>query len=184
MTKNKNNHQIPHTVTWRVRLTPEMLNHLVGPTTFRASKLDAYLNLLHDAAVATAIYESVYGQTVNPEAGQLVISITNLAKRWGWSRGVVRKFLDQLETLCMLSKTQASGCTLVTMTTERDDAKYSTISEKPQTTFDMAVLLYYKIDEWLCGIIDDSELAGIIEDTVASFDSSNEDAYSERIIDF
>ena len=184
MTKNKNNHQIPHTVTWRVRLTPEMLNHLVGPTTFRASKLDAYLNLLHDAAVATAIYESVYGQTVNPEAGQLVISITNLAKRWGWSRGVVRKFLDQLETLCMLSKTQASGCTLVTMTTERDDAKYSTISEKPQTTFDMAVLLYYKIDEWLCGIIDDSELAGIIEDAVASFDRLNEDAYSERIIDF
>jgi len=59
-----------------------------------------------------------------------------------------------------------------------------TISEKPQTTFDMAVLLYYKIDEWLCGIIDDSELAGIIEDAVASFDRSNEDAYSERIIDF
>lgn len=99
MTKNKNNHQIPHTVTLRVRLTPKMLNHLAEPTTFRASKLDAYLNLLHDAAVATAIYESAYGQTVNPEAGQLVISITNLAKRWGWSRENVRKFLDQLETL-------------------------------------------------------------------------------------
>lgn len=48
----------------------------------------------------------------------------------------------------------------------------------------MAVLLYNKIDEWLCGIIDDSELAEIIEDAVASFDRSNEDAYSERITDF
>lgn len=184
MHKNKNNHQIPHTGTLCVTLTPEMLNHLAEPTTFRTSKLDAYLNLLHDAAVATAIYESAYGQTVNPEAGQLVISITNLAKRWGRSRGAVRMFLDQLETLGMLSKTQVSGRTLITMTAERDDAKHSTIPEKPQTTFDMAVLLYYKIDEWLCGIIDDSELAGIIEDAVASLDRSNEDAYSERIIDF
>lgn len=184
MTKNKNNHQIPHTRTLRVRLTPKMLNHLAEPTTSKASKLDAYLNLLHDASVATAIYESAYGQTVNPEARRLVISITNLAKRWHWSRENVRKFLDQLETLGMLSKTQVSGRTLITITAERADAKHSTISEKPQTTFDMAVLLYYKIDEWLCGIIDDSELAGIIEDAVASFDCSNEDAYSERITDF
>lgn len=181
---HKNNHQIPHTGTLCVRLTPEMLNHLAEPTTFRTSKLEAYLNLLHDAAVATAIYESAYGQTVNPEAGLLVISITNLAKRWGWSRGAVHKFLDQLETLGMLSKAQVSGRTLITMTAERDDAKHSTIPNKPQTTFDMAVLLYYKIDEWLCGIIDDSELAGIIEDAVASFDRSNEDAYSNRITDF
>lgn len=181
---NKNNHQIPHTGTLRVRLTLEMLNHLAEPTTFRASKLDAYLNLLQYAAVATATYESAYGQTVNPEAGQLVISITNLAKRWHWSRETVRNFLDQLEAVGMLSKTQVSGRILITMTTERDDAKHSTIPNKPQTTFDMAVLLYYKIDEWLCGIIDDSELAGIIEDTVASFDRSNEDAYSERITDF
>lgn len=181
---HKNNHQIPHTGTLCVRLTTVMLNHLAEPTTFRTSKLEAYLNLLHDAAVATAIYESAYGQTVNPEAGQLVISITNLAKRWSWSRGAVRKFLDRLETLGMLSKAQVSGRTLITMTAERDDAKHSTIPKKPQTTFDMAVLVYYKIDEWLCGIIDDSELAEIIEDAVASFDRSNEDAYSKRITDF
>ena len=181
---HKNNHQIPHTGTLCVRLTTVMLNHLAEPTTFRTSKLEAYLNLLHDAAVATAIYESAYGQTVNPEAGQLVISITNLAKRWSWSRGAVRKFLDRLETLGMLSKAQVSGRTLITMTAERDDANHSTIPKKNQTTFDMAVLVYYKIDEWLCGIIDDSELAEIIEDAVASFDRSNEDAYSKRITDF
>lgn len=57
MMKIKNNHQISHAGTLRVRLTPEMLNHLAEPTTFRTSKLDAYLNLLQDAAVATAIYE-------------------------------------------------------------------------------------------------------------------------------
>lgn len=107
-----------------------------------------------------------------------------MAKQCHWSRETVRKFLDQLEAVGMLSKTQVSGRTLITMTVEREDAKQSTIPKKPQTTFDMAVLLYYKIDEWLCGIIDDCELAGIIEDAVASFDRSNEDAYSERITDF
>lgn len=86
MIKNKNNHQIPHTGKWSVRLTPEMLTHLTEPTKFKASKLDAYLNLLEDAAVARTTYESAYGQTCSPEAGQLVISITNLAKRWHWSR--------------------------------------------------------------------------------------------------
>lgn len=77
MIKNKKNHQIPHTGKWSVRLTTEMLNHLTELTKFKASKLDAYLNLLEDAAVAKATYESAYGQTSSPEAGQLVISITN-----------------------------------------------------------------------------------------------------------
>lgn len=66
MTITKNNHQIPHNGEWSVRLTPEMLKHLTEPTKFRASKLDAYLNLLEDAAVAKATYESAYGQTCNP----------------------------------------------------------------------------------------------------------------------
>lgn len=184
MNKTKNNHQPPLTPALCVRLTPEKLSHLAEPTKSRASRLDAYLYLLHIAEIATSTHESFYGQASSPEVGCFVISITGMAKQCHWSRETVRKFLDQLEGVGMLSKIQVSGRTLITMTVEREDAKHSTILKKPQTTFDMAVLLHYKIDEWLCGIIDDSELAEIIEDAVASFDRSNEDAFSERITEF
>jgi hypothetical protein len=182
MTKIKNNNQIPHTGKWSVRLTPEMLNHLTEPTKFQASKLDAYLNLLDDAAVAKATYESVYGQTSNPEARQLVISITNLAKRWRWSRDTVRKFLDQLEALGMLSKTRIDRRALINMTADCGDAKQSSVPQKPKISFKMPQQLVVTIDEWLSGIIDESELVDAIEETVASFDRTNEDSYADKII--
>lgn len=182
MIENKKNHQIPHTKEWSVWLTPEMLNHLTEPTKFKASKLDAYLNLLEDAAVAKATYESAYGQTNSPEAGQLVISITNLAKRWHWSRDTVRKFLDQLEGLGMLSKSRIERCTLVTMTVDCGDAKHSTAYGKTPVPFKMPQHLAVKMDEWLSYIIDESELVNAIEETVTSFDRTNEDTYAEKVI--
>ena len=68
--------------------------------------------------MAKATYESVYGKTFSPEASQLVIFITSLAKRWHWSRDTVRKFLNQLEALGMLSKTRIDRRTLVNMTVD------------------------------------------------------------------
>lgn len=182
MTKTKDNHQIPHTGEWSVRLTPEMLNHLTEPTKFRASKLDAYLNLLEDAAVARTTYESAYGQTCSPEASLLVISITNLAKRWHCSRETVRKFLDHLEAVGILSKSRLNHRTLVTMTMECDDAKHSTILTTSLVPFKMPLQLANKIDEWLSGIIDDCELADTIENEIDSLDRENEDAYSRSVV--
>lgn len=182
MTITKYNHQIPHNGEWSVRLTPEMLKHLTEPTKFRASKLDAYLNLLEDTAMAKATYESAYGQTFSPEAGQLVISITNLAKRWHWSRDTVRKFLDQLEALGMLSKTRIDRRALINMTVDCGDAKQSSVPQKPKISFKMPQQLVVTIDEWLSGIIDESELVDAIEETVASFDRTNEDTYAEKVI--
>ena len=182
MNKPKYNHQIQHSGKWSVRLTPEMLKHLTEPIKFRASKLDAYLYLLEDAAVAKATYESVYGQTFSPEAGQLVISITSLAKRWHWSRDTVRKFLDQLEALGMMSKTRIDRRTLVTMTVDCGDAKQSSVPQKPKISFKMPQQLAVKMDEWLSYIIDESELVDVIEETVASFDRTNEDTYADKVI--
>lgn len=181
MIKNKKNHQIPHTEEWSVWLTPEMLNHLTEPTKFKASKLDAYLNLLEDAAVARTTYESAYGQTCSPEAGQLVISITNLAKRWHWSRDTVRKFLNQLEALGMLSKTRIDRRTLVTMTVDCGNAGHSSAYGTTPVPFKMPQQLFVTIDEWLSGILDESELVDAIEDTIASFDRTNEDTYEDRV---
>ena len=42
--------------------------------------------------------------------------------------------------------------------------------------------LVVTIDEWLSGIIDESELVDAIEETVASFDRTNEDTYADRVI--
>ena len=182
MTKTKDNHQIPHTGEWSVRLTPEMLNHLTEPTKFRASKLDAYLNLLEDAAVARTTYESAYGQTCSPEASLLVISITNLAKRWHWSRETVRKFLDHLEAVGMLSKSRLNHRTLVTMTIECDDAKHSTILTTSLVPFKMPLQLANKTVEWLSYIIDEAELVDAIRDTVASFEHTNEDTSADKEI--
>ncbi|GEM_PF-1505233 len=184
MNQTKHNQQNPLTPSLCVRLNPEKLNHLAEPTKSKASRLDAYLYLLHIAEIATATQESFYGQTSDPEAACFVISITDLAKQCHWSRETVRKFLDQLAVCGLLAKTQVGGRTIVTMTTERDDAKQPSILEKPQTPFEMPDQLYYKIDEWLIGIIDNSELADIIEETVASFDRTNEDAYSQRVTAF
>lgn len=182
MTITKNNHQIPHNGEWSVRLTPEMLKHLTEPTKFRASKLDAYFNLMEDAAVARTTYESAYGQTCCPEGGQLVISITNLAKRWHWSRDTVRKFLDQLEALGMLSKSRIECRTRVTMAVDCGDAKHSTAYGTTLVPFNMPQQLVVTIDEWLSGIIDESELVDAIEETIASFDRTNEDTYEDRVI--
>lgn len=182
MIKNKKNHQIPHTGKWSVRLTTEMLNHLTELTKFKASKLDAYLNLLEDAAVAKATYESAYGQTSSPEAGQLVISITNLAKRWHWSRDTVRKFLDQLEAFGMLSQSRVDRRTLITMTVDYGDAGQSSVPQKPKSSFKMPQQLAVKMDEWLSYIIDKSELVDAIEETIASFDRTNKDTYADRVL--
>ena len=87
MTKTKYNRQTPHSRLWNVRLTPEIMDYLAIPTKFGASRLSAYLYLLHNVAETKTPYKPAYGQTFNLETGQLVISITDLADRWNWARG-------------------------------------------------------------------------------------------------
>lgn len=181
MTKTKYNRQMPHTRSWHVRLTPEIMDYLAVPTKFGTSRLSAYLYLLHNVAETTTPYKPMYGQTFSLETGQLVISITDLADRWNWARETVRKFLDQLETFGLLSKSQLDRCSLITMTMEWAGAGYASVFMMPQTTFNMPEQLSDKMDEWLNGDIADSELVETLEETVDSFDRTNEDAYSHSV---
>jgi len=50
MTKTKYNRQTPHGRLWNVRLTPEILDYLAVSTKFGASRISAYLYLLHNVA--------------------------------------------------------------------------------------------------------------------------------------
>lgn len=181
MTKTKYNRQTPHSRLWSVRLTPEIMNYLAAPTKFGASRLTAYLYLLHNVAETTTPYKPAYGRTFNLETGQLVISITDLADRWDWARETVRKFFEQLEVFGLLSKTPLDRCSLVAMTMDWQDAAYAPAFIMPQVLFMVPELLADKIDEWLDGGITDSELVETIEETLESFDKEDNDAYSHKI---
>lgn len=181
MTKTKYNRQTPHTRSWHVRLNPEIMDYLAAPTKFGTSRLSAYLYLLHNVAEAPAPYKPMYGQTFSLEAGQLVISITDLADHWNWARETVRKFLDQLEAFGLLSKSQLDRCSLITMTMEWADGGYASVFMMPQAPFNMPEQLSDKMDEWLNGNITDSGLVETLEETVDSFDCTNEDAYSHSV---
>lgn len=182
MTKTKYNRQTPHSRLWNVRLTPEILDYLAAPTKFGASRLTAYLYLLHNVAETTTPYKPAYGQTFNLETGQLVISITDLADRWNWARETVRKFFDQLEVFGLLSKTPLDRCSLVTMMMDWPDAAYAPAFIMPQVPFKVPEPLADKMDEWLDGNITDSELVETIVETLESFDKEDDDAYSHKII--
>lgn len=181
MTKTKYNRQTHHSRLWNVRLTPEILDYLATPTKFGASRLTAYLYLLHNVAETKTPYKPAYGQTFNLETGQLVISITDLADRWNWARETVRKFFDQLEVFGLLSKTPLDRCSLVTMTMDWQDAAYAPAFIMPQVPFKMPKPLADKMDEWLDGGITDSEFVETIGETLESFDKEDDDAYSHKI---
>lgn len=181
MTKTKYNRQTPHSRLWNVRLTPEILDYLAVPTKFGASRLSAYLYLLHNVAETKTPYKPAYGQTFNLETGQLVISITDLADRWNWARETVRKFFDQLEVFGLLSKTPLDRCSLVTMTMDWPDAAYAAAFIMPPLPFKVPEPLADKMDEWLDGNITDPELVETIGETLESFDKEDDDAYSHKI---
>lgn len=181
MTKTKYNRQMPLSRIWNVRLYPEILDYLAAPTKFGASRLSAYLYLLHNVAETITPYKPMYGRTFNLETGQLVISITDLADKWNWARETVRKFFDQLESFGLLSKSQLDRCSLVTMTMEWTDAGYEPAFVMPQVPFRMPEPLVGKMDEWLDGDITDSELVETIGETLESFDKEDDEACSHRI---
>lgn len=181
MTKTKYNRQTPHSRLWKVRLTQEVLDYLSASTKFGASRLSAYLYLLHNVAETTTLYKPAYGQAFNLGTGQLVISITDLADRWNWARETVRKFFDQLELFGLLSKIPLDRCSLVTMTMDWPDVVYAPAFTMPQVPFNVPESLAVKMDEWLDGDIADSELVETIGETLDSFDKEDDEVCSHKV---
>ncbi len=89
----------------------------------------------------------MYGRTFNLEAGQLVISITDLANRWDWARETVRKFLDRLETFKILSKSPLDRCSILTMNIEWLDSGYESVISAPASYLEMPKLQSDKMDK-------------------------------------
>lgn len=173
MTKTKPTNQ---TITKRlktVKLTPEVLEYLCGATKFGASRLGAYFSLLQCAVETTTPFTPLYGRSFNLEAGQLVISITDLSKTWEWARETVRKFLDQLETFKLLTKEQLDRCSLITMEIEWLDVEYTPVLTVSFPTFELPKDLSANMDRWLDGDIADEELAEAIINAVSTFENTD-----------
>lgn len=80
------------------------------------------------------------GQVVDLEAGQLIVGEGTLGEKWGWSRGKVRRYLQQLEKLKMV---QLNGTALGTVITVENYTKYQldgTADDTPDSTSDGTAL--------------------------------------------
>lgn len=181
MTKTKPTNQ---TITKRlkaVKLTPEVLEYLCGTTKFGASRLGAYFSLLQCAVETSTPFTPLYGRSFNLEAGQLVISITDLSKKWEWARETVRKFLDQLEAFKLLTKEQLDRCSLITMEIEWLDVEYTPVLTVSFPIFEMSKDLSVNMDRWLDGDIADEELAEAIGNSVSMLENTDVNVSSYQI---
>jgi hypothetical protein len=173
MTKNIYNRLTSQSRPRAVRLTPEIIEYLCVPTKQGASRLLAYLSLVQSAVESTTPYTPLYGRTFDMETGQLVLSITDMAKRWNWARETVRKFLDRLGEFRLLSMEKLDRCTLVTMNLEWLDDGYSHVLDVPFLSFEMPHPLADKMSDWLSGDIADDELLEEIGAAVEIFDGGD-----------
>lgn len=55
------------------------------------------------------------GKPIKLEVGQLIYGEDTLARKWGWSRGKVKRFLDMLENLGMIKKNGTPYGTVITI---------------------------------------------------------------------
>lgn len=170
MTTNDHTRQAPQTRSKAVKLTPEIMEYLCVPTKQGASRLLAYFTLVQSAVESTTSYTPLYGRTFDMEAGQLVISITDLAKKWNWARETVRKFLDRLEEFKLLMMEKLDRCTLITMNVEWLDDGYPQVFDVPILSFEMPQHLTDMMLNWLAGGITDDVLLVEIGETVRRFD--------------
>ena len=182
MTQTKLNHHIHSLHLKAVKLTPVQLEYLCGMTKKGASRLGAYLSLLQEAVETETSYTPPYGQPFNLVPGQLVISITDLSKRWNWARETVRKFIDQLVSLKLLTKESLDRCSLITMTIEWLDVEYEPVFLYPFPAIEIPKQLTDCMDTWLCGDSVDDELLESIGDTIRSFDDTDDNGSSYRIV--
>ena len=70
------------------------------------------------------------GHPMQVKKGQYMTSLQMLADRWGWSRGKVRRFLDDLKTEQMADKKRHGNGTLLTL------IKYEDFQGQPDTNKD------------------------------------------------
>ena len=86
-----------------------LLKFLAPEEDKRLSKLEAFRDLV-EMATHFREHVSCYGQEFDLVPGEIITSISELAKKWRWQRATVRKFLDTLVELGQLIHTPHVKC--------------------------------------------------------------------------
>ena len=73
------------------------------------------------------------GHPITIKRGEYLTSMQILADKWGWSRGKVRRFLDDLKTEQMIDKKRHSNGTLITLIKYEE---YQGLRQTKQHTFE------------------------------------------------
>lgn len=106
---NKNNLLIKH-----VEITKPLLDYLRPYPANGWSKWDAYHDLLCRASDWKQEITK-FGQTFQLAPGEFIVTTTELAKVWKWSRVTVRKFIEHLVELDQLTVTTHIKCSQLDM---------------------------------------------------------------------
>ena len=90
-------------------LSNRLLEFLAPEEDKRLTKLEAFRDLL-EMATHFKGHVSCYGQEFDLVPGEVITSISELAKKWRWQRATVRKFVDTLVELGQITHTPQVKC--------------------------------------------------------------------------
>jgi quinol monooxygenase YgiN len=99
-------------------LSSRLLEFLAPEEEKRLTKLEAFRDLL-EMATHFKGHVSCYGQEFDLVPGEVVTSISELAKKWRWQRATVRKFVDTLVDLGQITHTPQVKCSRMELITLR-----------------------------------------------------------------
>lgn len=98
------------------------------------SKAEAWIDILFLARFADAKL-IVDGKIIHVLRGEYVTSELKLSSRWNWSRGKVRRYLNELEMEQMITRKRSSNSTIITVVNydfyQGDDTTDDTTDEQP-----------------------------------------------------
>ena len=90
-------------------LSNRLLEFLAPEEDKRLTKLEAFRDLL-EMATHFKGHVSCYGQEFDLVPGEVITTISELAKKWRWQRATVRKFVDTLVELGQITHTPQVKC--------------------------------------------------------------------------
>ena len=157
--------------TYQVKADKSVLDYLRPNSPERASRMDAYCDLLDRAAEEGQTDVVRFGTTVHLYKGQSTVTISELAKFWKWHRVTTRAFLNTLESLGLAQINPYGKFFVVTM----NYAASSVVGNPPCFQSEEQ----QRLTRWICGYIGLEELM----DTSVTFFNDTDSLFAPKMAD-
>lgn len=142
---------------YQIKADKLLLDYLRPRSTDRASKLDAFCELMNMAmSKKTQSEETRFGTTVLLHQGQFIVTVTGLAKKWNWHRVTVKSFLDTLVAMNYVDMLSEGKFFVITMrcTQPSDQDKNETLFTKDEQRLVRWLSGYISVEEILSSGVD------------------------------